>query len=227
MAAIKNDKSPMEELLGPTLLKSTTESAPTKKLLKDKQLVAFYFSASWCPPCRAFSPLLQQFYHHTRDKLEIVYISSDKTLADFTEYYGSMPWLAVGGDKEGVTVKSSLALKFKIQGIPALVVLDAKTGYFVTDQARAAVTSAAKDKDASLALIEQWKAVQAVPIEQALMGAGQDLSIQGVLKGIFWYILKHPAFIFAVLYFWRMAKRNWAGDGDDKESVPAVDESEF
>ncbi len=30
--------------------------------LADKQVVLFYFSARWCPPCRVFTPLLNEFY---------------------------------------------------------------------------------------------------------------------------------------------------------------------
>ena len=37
--------------------KSTVEEA-----LKGKKIVCFYFSASWCPPCRMFTPILKEFY---------------------------------------------------------------------------------------------------------------------------------------------------------------------
>ena len=30
--------------------------------LADKKVVAFYFSAHWCPPCRGFTPVLKKFY---------------------------------------------------------------------------------------------------------------------------------------------------------------------
>ena len=30
--------------------------------LAGKQLVCFYFSAHWCPPCRQFTPILKDFY---------------------------------------------------------------------------------------------------------------------------------------------------------------------
>ena len=30
--------------------------------LAGKQIVCFYFSAHWCPPCRHFTPILKDFY---------------------------------------------------------------------------------------------------------------------------------------------------------------------
>ena len=43
-------------------------------------------------PCQAFSPLLIDFYNQTSKdgKLEIVYISSDRTVPDFEGYYKKM-----------------------------------------------------------------------------------------------------------------------------------------
>ena len=32
------------------------------KVLEDKNIVCFYFSAHWCPPCRGFTPILKSFY---------------------------------------------------------------------------------------------------------------------------------------------------------------------
>ena len=84
-----NEKVTMTSLLGPKLLTSADGDAkPTKTLLKDKDLVALYFSASWCPPCKTFSPMFRKFYNAAakEKKMEVVYVSSDKDLASFKEY---------------------------------------------------------------------------------------------------------------------------------------------
>lgn len=59
--------------------------------------VLFYFSAHWCPPCRAFTPTLAQFYKDNHEKLnfELVFLSSDRDAKSFNEYWGEMPWLAL------------------------------------------------------------------------------------------------------------------------------------
>ncbi len=45
--------------------------------LKGK-MVGIYFSAHWCPPCRAFTPNLVKFRDKNKDEFEIVFVSSDK-----------------------------------------------------------------------------------------------------------------------------------------------------
>jgi len=32
------------------------------KVMEDNNVVCFYFSAHWCPPCRGFTPILKTFY---------------------------------------------------------------------------------------------------------------------------------------------------------------------
>jgi nucleoredoxin len=55
-------------------------------------VVALYFSASWCPPCKTFSPRLIDFYlAAAKDNgLEIVYVSSDKTVESFETYVSAV-----------------------------------------------------------------------------------------------------------------------------------------
>ena len=59
-----------------------------------------YFSAHWCPPCRGFTPILSKFYTAVKEKygdekLEIVFVSSDRDEAAFNDYFGEMPWCAL------------------------------------------------------------------------------------------------------------------------------------
>ena len=32
------------------------------KVMEDNNVICFYFSAHWCPPCRGFTPILKTFY---------------------------------------------------------------------------------------------------------------------------------------------------------------------
>lgn len=46
--------------------------------------VGLYFSAHWCPPCRAFTPVLAEVYRtlkHKRDDFEVVFVSGDRDAA--------------------------------------------------------------------------------------------------------------------------------------------------
>ena len=61
------------------------------------KIVGIYFSAHWCPPCRGFTPLLTKFYSINSQKknFEVIFVSSDNDEKSFSEYYHSMPWLAL------------------------------------------------------------------------------------------------------------------------------------
>lgn len=103
----------------------------------DKQLVAFYFSAHWCPPCRGFTPVLAELYAIWQSQnlsFEVIFVSSDKDEKEFLDYYGEMPWLAV--PKSDTDIIAALKKKFSVSGIPKLVVVD-KAGNVVDADARA------------------------------------------------------------------------------------------
>jgi len=131
------DVSPaLLELLGPNLL-SNSGSVPTATALANKS-VALYFSAHWCPPCRSFTPMLAKAYkEHLKGKdLEIIFVSSDRDERAFASYHKEMPWLALPfGDRAR---KGGLGSRFGVQGIPCLVLIDAK-GNLVTKDGRGKV----------------------------------------------------------------------------------------
>lgn len=120
--------------LGDTLLKKVggkVEKVKTKDALAGKTL-ALYFSAHWCPPCKAFTPKLAETYKKLKqraqdggrkDDFEFVFVSSDRDQSAFDEYYAEMPWLALPfSNRDG---KADLSGLFGVRGIPSLVVLDA------------------------------------------------------------------------------------------------------
>lgn len=94
--------------------------------LASKKLIAVYFSAHWCGPCRKFTPQLVDYYKRVsaeHPEFEIVFYSHDRSAADFENYMRetNMPWLAIDFTK----LKGKEALtKDAGRGIPSLVLLD-------------------------------------------------------------------------------------------------------
>lgn len=111
---------------------------PTEEVLAGKAGVLVYFSAHWCPPCKGFTPKLAEFHtkHADVKNFQTIFVSSDRDEAAFAEYYGEMPWAALPFDKR--ELKEKLSKKYKVEGIPCLVVLD-HNGALVTKDGRSAV----------------------------------------------------------------------------------------
>merc|ERR550514_1772602 len=91
----------MDSLLGTTLL-SKDGNINTNEALVGKKAVAIYFSAHWCPPCRGFTPKLAEWYKADLQAkgMEVVFVSSDRDRKD------------------------TLSKKYKVSGIPSMVILD-------------------------------------------------------------------------------------------------------
>jgi len=127
------------DALGTEFLNGTDgETVDVDELKGEGKYIGLYFSAHWCPPCRGFTPALIESYNKSlkAKNLEIIFVSSDKTPAEFQEYYGTMPWLAIpSGDKR----KNALSKRFGVQGIPSFVIVDGATGETITDSGRAKV----------------------------------------------------------------------------------------
>ncbi|XP_060534104.1 nucleoredoxin-like [Cylas formicarius] len=97
----------------------------------------FYFSAHWCPPCRAFTPQLADAYKIVRKRephFEIIFVSSDRSIDSYNAYLESMPWLSV--PFQHASVRAELAQLYGIRGIPTLLLLDSN-GHVITMDARA------------------------------------------------------------------------------------------
>jgi len=118
----------------------------SRESLKGK-VVGIYFSAHWCPPCRAFTPNLVKFRDKNKDEFEIVFVSSDKDEAAQKAYMKEtgMKWLAV---KFGSNDIKELKKRYGLKGIPTLIIVgpDGKT---ITKDGRGDVTrQPAKSLDA-------------------------------------------------------------------------------
>jgi len=100
--------------------------------------IGLYFSAHWCPPCRGFTPKLAEWYKEgLKDKMEIIFVSSDRDEESFNEYFKEMPWLALPFDKR--QAKGDLSDACGVQGIPSFAVIN-PDGTIVTTDGRSKVT---------------------------------------------------------------------------------------
>jgi nucleoredoxin len=107
------------------LVTQAGQEVATAEALAGAEHVLLYCSAHWCPPCRAFTPELTAWVnkHGARLRLKLVFASSDRDEAAFSGYFKSMAAgalaLPFGDDKA-----DELMRKFKVSGIPTLLVLD-------------------------------------------------------------------------------------------------------
>eukprot|EP00792_Barthelona_sp_PAP020_P008806 TRINITY_DN3250_c4_g2_i2.p1 TRINITY_DN3250_c4_g2~~TRINITY_DN3250_c4_g2_i2.p1 ORF type:complete len:136 (+),score=36.04 TRINITY_DN3250_c4_g2_i2:36-443(+) len=101
-----------------TLIRADGSTVDSKTL--EGKTIVFYFSAHWCPPCRAFTPKLVDLYNQAnRDDLEVIFVSSDKTVEGQMQYMNElhMPWLAIPFGPKIMEIGRA----FRVRGIPFLV----------------------------------------------------------------------------------------------------------
>eukprot|EP00927_Polykrikos_kofoidii_P068508 TRINITY_DN63872_c0_g1_i1.p1 TRINITY_DN63872_c0_g1~~TRINITY_DN63872_c0_g1_i1.p1 ORF type:complete len:263 (-),score=54.23 TRINITY_DN63872_c0_g1_i1:147-935(-) len=121
------------------------------------KVVAVYFSAHWCPPCRSFTPVLKNFHEEVLKQggpFEIIFVSGDKTEEDGKNYFADEhgDWLMVD-----FAQKAAASKPFDVKGIPTLVVIDA-AGKVVVQDARSQVHEAVpKGPGGIMAVFSEWQ----------------------------------------------------------------------
>uniref|UniRef100_A0A7S2L2R3 Thioredoxin domain-containing protein n=1 Tax=Skeletonema marinoi TaxID=267567 RepID=A0A7S2L2R3_9STRA len=167
-------------LLGSQLLvKNGNSSTPTlldtPNALTNSRLIALYFSASWCGPCRGFTPMLIEFHNVLKEEvasshgLEIVFVSSDRSDAEFQQYYKKMPSFKAMPFSQRELAQRAKSL-FGVRGIPSLVIIDSLSGRIVVspDESRREVHQACQYGEKAIErLFHSW--LDKVPEESKSM----------------------------------------------------------
>jgi nucleoredoxin len=130
---------PLIDLFGSRLFKlamvdsTTAELRPnlTSDALRGKKVIGVYFSADWCGPCRQFTPELVSFYQRMnqrrgqKDQFEIVWVSRCRDVDSYGKFFAHMGgWVALPPEEAMGNRGTILSTKFKVKGIPTLVLLD-------------------------------------------------------------------------------------------------------
>jgi len=104
--------------------------------IADVDYYVLYYSASWCHPCRQFTPILNSFYkeHYGKSKktFEIILMSNDDSEKEMKEYMKktNMPFKAAPYE----TSTFQLAYEvYPLKYLPSLVVLDGKGNVVASD----------------------------------------------------------------------------------------------
>jgi nucleoredoxin len=122
--AVAADAHPFLAEKAKALITADAKNADAERVL-GKPYTLVYFSAHWCPPCRAFTPELVTWYgkHGGGKAFELVFVSSDRQAADMIGYMTEtkMPWVAL---RWGASTTEAMKKKFGGPGIPCLVLLD-------------------------------------------------------------------------------------------------------
>lgn len=120
-SAASKTSSYYSDVIGKTLhtrLKSSGDKTDT--LLAHTRLLGVYVSASWCGPCRAFTPQLSEWYKSAKrdESCDIVFCSLDRDESSFTEYFAKMPWSHALPFGAG----NAFADRFGVKGVPSLLI---------------------------------------------------------------------------------------------------------
>ena len=132
---VQAEKTWTETKFGGELINASGKKFKTAEALKDK-MVLVYFSASWCGPCRAFTPKLVDFYKKAirQNEITVVLVGWDKTadaMKTYMKKYG-MTWYAV---PFGAPEVAALNKELRVNGIPTLAVYE-KDGRLLSGGAR-------------------------------------------------------------------------------------------
>jgi thiol-disulfide isomerase/thioredoxin len=114
-------KTDLVRIEGRRVSKYKITTPPTKYYI-------FYYSASWCSPCQAFTPKLVNWYLDNiknNPHFELIFVSSDRSSNDMEDYVKTkhMPWPAIKFSKIE-DFKSTFP--HQIKGIPSVIVCNLK-----------------------------------------------------------------------------------------------------
>ena len=147
---------------------TTLTDSATCEQFDGLKFVGLFFSMEKCPPCKLMLQTLKNFYtdvNLVERQFEIVLVSSDETQEDFEQHHSSMPWMSLNFNDPKC---NALREKFQILGVPALIIVDAETGFTVTTRARKDLKKNVKE------VFDSWSKLLELKQQRAVERAEED-----------------------------------------------------
>jgi len=154
--------------------------------LTSADVIAFYFSAHWCPPCKHFTPVLKKFYdtlHSNGERsLKIIFVSSDQSEPEMWKYMYEAhgDWLVL--KFASTELKDRLSRQFQVSGIPQLIVIDAVGRQAVRDARQDVMTASSSTQVLTTYL--GWKTAAGAAPSQADSVAQLPLGARVRIRGL-------------------------------------------
>jgi len=146
-----------EDAVRPSFLPKKLEDFRGKKMDSSElagKYIGLYFSASWCAPCRAFTPKLKEFRNtHFEDGFEVVLVNFDRSNTDKRRYIrnAGMEWPSVPGARRKTS--KTLSEAYQVKGYPTLIILDPRGNVVTRDGVEAVMMEPET-------VFEQWQQIE-------------------------------------------------------------------
>merc|ERR1712139_189538 len=118
------DPEDIKSALGSTQFTDRSGNSVSLDSLQGKY-IGLYFSASWCGPCRRFTPKLAAVYNKIvgDGDFEVIWASRDRSSYESDKYFQKMPWIRMPYSAKN-SVYELFYDVFDLTYIPNLVILD-------------------------------------------------------------------------------------------------------
>jgi hypothetical protein len=155
-----------------------------------------------------------------------------------------MPWLAIPPVEGSAKIKATLSSTLGVTAIPALAIIDGKTGEFIAggiardDVMR--VTSSltgACTPDQVKVILAKWNSMERKSILEAPREMDTGSGAQSFLGKFLGFFAKNPMMIFGLIYLYQFVKRKMIENGYDDDSSdggsgdaippPVIEDNEF
>lgn len=115
-----------DDLTGAALLRLEHGRLVPARLAPEVELLALYFGAGWCGPCRVFVPELRAAYpglKRAQRRIEVVFVSDDASARAMADYVvqARMPWPCLSHE---AARRSRRIQALRGLALPGMVVLD-------------------------------------------------------------------------------------------------------